>query len=134
MSTIAILNINPLSETIIFFIGIYQKYLSPRKVYRCAYSVVNGGPGCSGAVKDIVKKKGIFKGYPLIRQRFQLCREANDERNRRNKSKVAGCVGDGLEEWIDALSCDVPSCKVPSCDCHLPACDLPACDSCDFSL
>ena len=124
MNTIAILNINPLSETIIFFIGIYQKYLSPRKGYRCAYSVVYGGPGCSGAVKDIIKEKGIFEWYPLIRERLQYCREANEQRNRPNKSKVAGCIGDGLEEGIDALSCDMPSCD-------LPACDVPSCD-CSF--
>lgn len=55
----------------------YQKYLSPRKGYRCAYSVVHGGTGCSGYVKHAIRDHGIWTAWPKIMQRFRDCKTAH---------------------------------------------------------
>ena len=41
-------------------IYLYQTIVSPRKGFRCAYSVVYGGTGCSGYVKQIIRQEGLF--------------------------------------------------------------------------
>ncbi|QDC08404.1 membrane protein insertion efficiency factor YidD [Oceanicola sp. D3] len=55
----------------------YQQYLSPRKGYRCAYSVLNGGTGCSGYAKHAIRDHGFFRAIPLIRSRFRACKSAS---------------------------------------------------------
>lgn len=89
--------ISPISLWLIRF---YQKYISPRKGYRCAYSVEYGGPGCSGAVKSIISEHGLFSGWPLIQERFDNCRDANEKRKKRRvgcdaSSRANVCVDCG---------------------------------------
>ena len=59
-------------------IGIYgyQRWISPRKDYRCAFSVRYGGTGCSGYAKLAIRDHGFFSAIPLIRQRFADCTHA----------------------------------------------------------
>ena len=54
----------------------YQRYLSPRKGYACAYRVVHGGTGCSGFAKYAHVQHGFWKAMPLIRKRFADCKQA----------------------------------------------------------
>lgn len=54
-------------------IWIYQRYVSPRKGFRCAYSVHFGGPGCSGFAKAALRDHGVWRALPLIRDRFRQC-------------------------------------------------------------
>jgi putative component of membrane protein insertase Oxa1/YidC/SpoIIIJ protein YidD len=53
-----------------FNISLYQKFISPRKGFRCAYGVVNDTHGCSGSVKNIIIEKGLIEGQ------FARCKEA----------------------------------------------------------
>ncbi len=86
-----------------FLIRLYQTRLSPRKGFRCAYSVEHGGPGCSGAVLEILEAKGLICGLPSIRHRFKQCSDAAEERKkRRRREDRAACGCDGLDA---ALSC-----------------------------
>jgi len=55
----------------------YQQYLSPRKGWRCAHSVLHGGTGCSGFAKFAIRDHGFWAAIPLIRQRFRDCRDAS---------------------------------------------------------
>lgn len=117
---------NILNKLALFGIECYQMYISPRKGYRCAYAVEYGGPGCSGAIKEIIQKNGIFKGKPLIQERFQNCREANKKRKKNYLANVGDC--------INPCDCDLPSatsCEVPSCDCEASSCEVSSCD-CSF--
>jgi uncharacterized protein len=90
-------------------IGGYQRHLSPRKGYGCAYRIARGGPGCSGFAKAAIADRGLIQAIPLIRQRFAACRDAaeelREERRKRQKDK-----------WYDHCSA--------GCDCN-PGCDLP---------
>ncbi|MEJ6395466.1 membrane protein insertion efficiency factor YidD [Gymnodinialimonas sp. 2305UL16-5] len=55
----------------------YQRYLSPRKGFRCAHSVLHGGTGCSGFTKHAIRDHGFWASIPLIRARFADCRDAS---------------------------------------------------------
>lgn len=54
----------------------YQRWLSPRKGYRCAYSVRHGGTGCSGFAKHAIRDHGFVSALPMIRTRFADCKAA----------------------------------------------------------
>lgn len=86
-------------------IGGYQRHVSPRKGFRCAYSVLNGGTGCSGFVDEAIRAHGLRAAIPLVRERFGDCKLAaqslgGDANNRRKgKSKRRdGCDCDCLPD------------------------------------
>jgi putative component of membrane protein insertase Oxa1/YidC/SpoIIIJ protein YidD len=55
----------------------YQRYISPRKGFRCAYRVLTGGQSCSERIKRYIAKMGIAAGIRRARWQFALCREAH---------------------------------------------------------
>ncbi len=55
----------------------YQRYVSPRKGWRCAHSVLHGGTGCSGHAKHAIRDHGFWAAIPLIRQRLRDCKDAS---------------------------------------------------------
>jgi len=55
------------------FIQAYQKYLSPRKGFSCAYSRMYGSESCSEYLRRTVKTHGINKAIPLFQQRLKEC-------------------------------------------------------------
>ncbi|AYG48176.1 membrane protein insertion efficiency factor YidD (plasmid) [Pseudomonas sp. Leaf58] len=120
-----------------FGISLYQKHLSPRKGYRCAHSLEYGGPGCSGAVLEILETQGLIRGLSSIRSRFLSCQEAAEtrrerkkreaeDRKRRNDSSGGGspnsscCLTEVAGDAVDCLP-DASKCRIP---------DLPDCGSC----
>ena len=115
----------------------YQRFLSPRKGFRCAYSVLHGGTGCSGFAKYAIRDHGFWGAIPEIRQRFRDCRDASRtlrancavhsnlpgddphprrRANRRRKAEAArkdkgdGCLGYGC----DGLDCAGSACALPA--------------------
>lgn len=57
-------------------IGTYQQRLSPRKGWACAHRVAHGGQSCSGAVRDIVARRGVVRGAVPTVARFVACYQA----------------------------------------------------------
>ena len=57
-------------------IGGYQRHLSPRKGYACAWRIAHGGPGCSGFAKQAIRDHGLFAALPIIRRRLSACRDS----------------------------------------------------------
>jgi len=54
----------------------YQRRLSPRKGWSCASRVLDGGPSCSAAVRDLVAHNGVLgSAIPTVR-RFVACYQA----------------------------------------------------------
>jgi len=109
-------------------INFYQNYLSPYKGFSCAHSALNKGDSCSQAIKKIIIKHGLWRSYPLIKNRFKDCKTAykqllDNKNKRRNKDKNG--------KWYDccdpSAACDVSNC-IPKKGCELP--DFP----CDCSL
>jgi putative component of membrane protein insertase Oxa1/YidC/SpoIIIJ protein YidD len=57
-------------------IGFYQRKISPRKGFRCAYRARFGEDSCSAYAKSVVAEVGLWRAIPTIRRRFALCRAA----------------------------------------------------------
>lgn len=117
----------------------YQQFLSPRKGYRCAYSVLHGGTGCSGFAKHAIRDHGLWGAVPHMRERFRDCKEAsralrarcivhaqslddqNDEqggaptsRGKSKKGKDGVCAGSACFGLELALAGCVPACAAGS--------------------
>lgn len=125
-------------------IWLYQTYLSPRKGYRCAYSVLHGGPGCSGYVKHAIQDYGLWRGWPRIRARFAECqtayatlmaqREQDAKAKRRTRTKDSACnlaecglygasaaCSGSKKRVLDTNPCD-GDCGVGACSCDINPC------------
>jgi putative component of membrane protein insertase Oxa1/YidC/SpoIIIJ protein YidD len=55
----------------------YQKYISPRKGFSCAFRLLYKGESCSEYVKKAIAQEGLVAAINKSRDRFQACREAN---------------------------------------------------------
>jgi putative component of membrane protein insertase Oxa1/YidC/SpoIIIJ protein YidD len=74
----------------------YQRYVSPRKGFRCAHSVLHGGTGCSGFAKYAIRDHGFWGAVPHIRQRFRDCKSASE--TLRDRCAVHSRRADGEDE------------------------------------
>ena len=111
-------------------IGIYQRWISPRKGFRCAHAVLHGGTGCSGFAKQAIHQYGLWRAIGLMRQRFRDCHaamlamaaqqdeppeaditeaELDNARRQRTKKKKDGWCG-----WDD---CAMAGCEAPGACC-----------------
>lgn len=123
------------SQTAIFGITLYQRFISPYKGYHCAHAALHQGKSCSQAVKFIIAEQGVLNSWTAIRQRFAACRAAslvlrqgcksaehpcNDAQKRKDKRCRDTCL-DNCN-----LSCDCFDFKRSKSDCDLP------CDCFDF--
>lgn len=93
---------------IAFMISLYQKYISPRKGFRCAHASYHGGLSCSQAVKAIINKHGVWSGLFYSGQRFRDCRRAaiylRSEREMKKKEEPGGCQ-EACDLGLDACDC-----------------------------
>ena len=60
----------------LLLISFYQRHLSPRKGYCCAYRTLHGGSSCSHFGFRAIGRCGIFMGVLLLRRRFTKCSAA----------------------------------------------------------
>ncbi len=121
-----------LARTALLGIAGYQRFVSPRKGFACAYRVAHGGTGCSGFAKQAIRELGLIPAIPLIRTRFSACRDAAKELreggNPAEKKK---------EKWYDSAcgGCDCGGCDLPLRGCGkadaTPNCDCTP-DCCSF--
>lgn len=110
-------------------IRFYQKHLSKRKGFKCAYGVLHQNGTCSSRILTIVRTESIFNWYSLIRNQFSSCKSAfltiENERNKRKDKKCnsncSNCSGNldcfsscntrGLNKCDDCGDCgDIGSC------------------------
>jgi putative component of membrane protein insertase Oxa1/YidC/SpoIIIJ protein YidD len=64
------------TQTALWLIAMYQRWISPIKGFRCAYSIMHSAPGCSGYAKVQIARHGVFAALPHIRDRFKACAAA----------------------------------------------------------
>ncbi|GAA5513431.1 hypothetical protein Dcar01_02166 [Deinococcus carri] len=69
---------SPLDTLTLRGIRFYQRWLSPRKGFRCAHAALHGRESCSGAVARIIREDGVRGGRPRIAARFAACRAAHN--------------------------------------------------------
>ena len=55
----------------------YQRHLSPRKGFDCAYRVLHGGESCSQYIKRTILEVGLIEAVRASRQRLQACKSAS---------------------------------------------------------
>lgn len=135
---------------LLWLIGVYQAHLSPRKGWRCAYSVLHGGPGCSGFARQTIQTRGSFAAAGLVRARFRDCKNAsqtlraarvdvfdapprreNPPRRERKKTSWDDCVPDPCccaEVPLHAGSGTFAACDASAC--HFAGCESVACCAC----
>ena len=54
----------------------YQRHLSPRKGYRCAYGEVHGDQTCSAAGRGSIRRHGVVRGLRPTVMQFVACYQA----------------------------------------------------------
>lgn len=110
----------------------YQRHISPRKGFSCAYRVICGGHSCSTHGYHAISKHGVFLGLRLIRRRLDRCAWAHHTSrqstgNQSIESLVAAraAAQAGFIDGCDAGGCDVGGCDGPDCSgCDVGSCDL----------
>jgi putative component of membrane protein insertase Oxa1/YidC/SpoIIIJ protein YidD len=102
----------------------YQRHISPRKGYRCAYACHTGGASCSSLGFRAVRRHGVVGGVRLLWRRLQRCSAAHDAAGpRRAHASQAGfcdldCGDCDAGAWTcdDALGCADAAGEAP-CGC-----------------
>ncbi|WP_028049406.1 membrane protein insertion efficiency factor YidD [Cellulomonas sp. URHD0024] len=74
-------------------IASYQRTLSPRKGWSCAHRVAYGGPSCSAAVRDLVRRRGVLGAVLPSVARFTACYQAAAILAQQEVSGVCCCGG-----------------------------------------
>ena len=54
----------------------YQRHLSPRKGFDCAFRKLHGRKSCSSFGKRAIARLGLMRGLQSLRRRFRRCRLA----------------------------------------------------------
>jgi putative component of membrane protein insertase Oxa1/YidC/SpoIIIJ protein YidD len=114
----------------------YQRYISPRKGFCCAYRAHTGYSSCSTLGYRAIRRYGVLPGIAVLQQRFQRCSAAHqqhlalshNQHHLRHSSQQGFC-----DASCDCPSVDMP-CDMPSSDAAQNFCDvLDCCDCGDWS-
>jgi uncharacterized protein len=102
-------------------IQLYQRYLSPRKGFCCAYRTHSGRASCSNLGYRAIRRFGLWRGVTVLRQRLAKCGIAYRRHHRPFPTL-------GQQAGFCDLPCDLP-CDL-SCDGNAGnfTCDLPCSD------
>lgn len=114
-----------LRHLVLLAIRLYQRHLSPRKGFCCAYRVHKGRASCSALGYRVVRRHGVWRGLALIRARTRRCGEVH----RRHRFALAPrwpaaqrgecdadcvpCDGDACSHALDVADC-CSGCDGPS--------------------
>ncbi|NHQ83891.1 membrane protein insertion efficiency factor YidD [Chromobacterium vaccinii] len=89
----------------LWLIRIYQRQLSPRKGYGCAYRAATGRSGCSGLAYRAIRRHGLRRGGWIARERLLRCSAA--ARTPAARRRQAGyCEPPCGPECLSLDSCD----------------------------
>lgn len=66
-----------LTRTAVACIEGYQRHVSPRKGFSCAYRVHHRAESCSAYVKRVLQEDGLRGARAKVKARFAECREAH---------------------------------------------------------
>ena len=119
-------------------IRFYQRHLSPKKGFGCAYRIVYGGCGCSGVGYRLIRRYGVFSGCRLLRLRLARCRFAYVHYCAAAKpsapalKRVNGMAYYQRGDCVDACPCDTRSSRACNTLNHYAnACPCDLLDACD---
>lgn len=75
MATVSWVSSSP-RRTVDLAIRGYQRYLSPRKGFNCAYLVARGEQSCSAVIRNIIAERGLLRGIVPTMLQFAACYQA----------------------------------------------------------
>lgn len=94
----------------------YQRHLSPRKRFCCAYRLHTGRASCSNLGLRVIRRYGVLDGLALLRQRLYLCGvtyRRHSPQGRYRPLRQQGFCDVGCDVPVD-VDCDV--CGNRSCN------------------
>jgi len=89
-----------MKNTIIVFILIYRRYISPFKGYKCAHHHLYGDGSCSDWSLKVINTYGLFYFINHFHNRLIECHEASEE--------VKGQNEDGNSNQENSDKCCIP--------------------------
>lgn len=123
-----------LRKLLIGVIKSYQRFISPHKGFRCAYSVYHHTQSCSVAAVDILQQnQNVINSIQQIRERLLACKEANvalqmfKEREKENQKKSNAC-----SDSVQGLDCAGNSCSFVDSSCFDGCSGCGSCGSCSW--
>jgi uncharacterized protein len=105
----------------------YQRHLSPRKGFVCAYRIHTGGEGCSAYGYRVIERHGVRMGIGLLRRRLRAC----SEQHRLHAPVRSGLVVNRQAGFCDA---DFDNCDLDCGDLSSAFDAVNDCGACDFDL
>jgi len=109
-------------------IGLYQRFVSPHKGFRCAHAVQTGRRGCSALGARAIRRHGLWGGLGVLGCRLDACALSHEEwraaRGTPRLHRQSGlCDFDcGGADCNPFDACDVVDCACDAADC-LDCCD-----------
>jgi putative component of membrane protein insertase Oxa1/YidC/SpoIIIJ protein YidD len=116
-----------LREIGLLLISIYQKFISPRKKYKCAKGELYQDGTCSSTTKEAFKKHGFITGMKEYRHSTKQCKKAYKRLKKEERNDGTSC---GAEY---CSSCGGGSCGGDTVGSSAGACDCGAVIPCDVA-
>lgn len=99
----ATMSMSPLAS---WLIGLYQRHLSPRKGFRCAYRARHPTrSSCSQFGKRAIERLGVLTGVQLLRRRFRRCDRSVPRRTSGYLDRLGACANLSQPLESEALCC-----------------------------
>lgn len=124
---------SPFTALALAAVRAYQRWVSPYKGFACAHRVHRGGPGCSAVGARLLRRFGVWHGWPLLRQRLRACGDVHRAHHgNRQGAPRRWFTGLALRQRGDCdLPCDFDACDGPGRGWALDCCDC-GCDLFDW--
>ena len=107
-----------MKSAVLGMIRLYQRYLSPRKGFCCAYRVHTGHASCSQLGFRAIRRYGVVRGFAVLRQRTYRCGVAY------RRYRLPLTLAHPYQRGFCDGGCDLP------CDFN---CDLPNFSGCNWA-
>jgi putative component of membrane protein insertase Oxa1/YidC/SpoIIIJ protein YidD len=101
-------------------IRLYQRMISPRKGFSCAYRVHTSRASCSALGYRAIQRFGVWRGIAVLRKRLAKCEVVH----RRHAGRHLALR---WQEGFCDVSCDLPCDASDACN-LLSNCDVPSCN------
>ena len=95
-----------INKSAIASINFYQKYISPKKGYYCAYRVHHNDLSCSEFAKTTIQNIGLLNSFSVIKNRFEECKLSSDFLDDYYKSRTdPKNIKEGTDACFTAYCC-----------------------------
>jgi putative component of membrane protein insertase Oxa1/YidC/SpoIIIJ protein YidD len=108
------------AQAALAMIGLYQRFISPHKGFRCAHSVQTGRRGCSALGARAIRRHGLWNGLGVLGCRLDACALSHETLQATRHSPRLHPQS-GLCDFdcggADCNACDVADCACDALDC-----------------